>query len=80
MEEGQEMFSPTVDGSVISARQLGALKAGGTGRSSSISIGDIVIHAAPGQSAAEVAQVVRREIERLLKPSGALHDGGAYAD
>lgn len=80
MEEGQEMFSPTVDGSVISARQLGALKAGGAGRSSSIRIGDIVINAAPGQSAAEVAQAVRREIERLLKPSGALHDGGAYAD
>ncbi|WP_413874173.1 tape measure protein [Albidovulum sp.] len=78
MEEGQEFFSPRTDGAVISTRDLRALRAGGGGRS--IRIGDIVINAAPGQSAAEIARAVRREIGRLIGDDGPdLHDGGAYA-
>lgn len=82
MEEGTELFSPRVDGSVISTRELRALRAPGAGGGSSrnLSIGDIVIHAATGQSAAEIARTVRREIERMVGASSALHDGGAYAD
>lgn len=80
MEEGQEFFSPTVDGSVISTRQLRSLKSGTGARSSTVTIGDINVYAAPGQSATEIARAVRREIERTLNTGGALHDGGAYAD
>lgn len=82
MEEGAEMFSPRVDGSVVSTRELRALRApgaGGRGGGSSLSIGDIVIHAATGQSPDEIARAVRRELERVLRESSALHDGGAYA-
>jgi tape measure domain-containing protein len=78
MEEGQEFFSPRTDGAVISTRDLRALRAGGGDRS--IRIGDIVINAAPSQSAAEIARAVRREIDRLVRDEGPdLHDGGAYA-
>jgi hypothetical protein len=63
---------------VISTRDLRALRAGGGDRS--IRIGDIVINAAPSQSAAEIARAVRREIDRLVRDEGPdLHDGGAYA-
>lgn len=80
MEEGEEMFSPSVDGSVVSNHELRALRAGGAGRGGgSVTIGDIVIHAAPGMSPEAVAQAVRRELARLTAGRGAeLHDGAAY--
>ncbi|MEO1949095.1 phage tail tape measure protein, partial [Thioclava sp.] len=78
LEEGQEMFSPAVDGNVISNRQLRGMRQGG-GRSMSISLGGVVIHAAPGQSPMDIARAVRAEVERLISESGALHDGGEYA-
>lgn len=80
MEEGQEFFSPRTDGSVISTRDLKALRLGGGG-SRSFRIGDINIHAVAGQSAEDIARAVRRELERLARLAGSpLHDGGAYAD
>lgn len=81
-EEGHEMFAPRVDGSVISNRELRALRASrGGGGGVSVRTGDIVIHGAPGQSPADIARAVRRELERLARDrSAALHDGGAYAD
>jgi hypothetical protein len=80
MEEGEEYFSPRVDGQVISTRELRNLRAPSAGRSLSLSMGDIVIHAAPGQSAGDIGRAVRREVERMLRENAALHDGGAYAD
>lgn len=79
LEEGEEMFSPTVDGSVISNRELRALRAGGGRGARSVTFGDIVIHAAPGMSPGDVARAVRQELTRLTAGRGAeLHDGGAY--
>lgn len=81
MEEGAEMFSPQVDGSVISTRELRALRApGGGGGGRSLSIGEISIHAAQGQSPDEIARAVWRRIEEKMREGSALHDGGAYAD
>lgn len=81
MEEGAEMFSPQVDGSVISTRELRGLRApGGGGGGRSLSIGEISIHAAPGQSPEEIARAVWRRIEEKMREGSALHDGGAYAD
>lgn len=81
MEEGEEFFVPRVDGAVVSSRELRALRAGGARRDGpSIAMGDIVVNAAPGMSAEDVARAVRREIERMARRRGAeLHDGGAYA-
>lgn len=80
-EEGEEWFSPATDGTVVPARDVRALKAGGAApsRRTEINLGGIVIHAAAGMSADAIAQAVRREFERLTASSGALHDGGAYA-
>lgn len=79
LEEGEEMFSPAVDGSVVSNRELRALRAGGGRGARSVTIGDIVIHAAPGMSPGDVARAVRQELTRLTAGRGAeLHDGGAY--
>lgn len=78
LEEGQEMFTPAVDGHVISSRQLRGMRQGG-GRSLSLNLGGVVIHAAPGQSPTDIARAVRSEVERLMSESGALHDGGEYA-
>lgn len=79
LEEGEEHFSPSVDGSVISNRELRALRAGGGRGARSVTFGDIVIHAAPGMSPGDVARAVRQELTRLTAGRGAeLHDGGAY--
>ncbi|SMH35744.1 tape measure protein [Maritimibacter sp. HL-12] len=76
-EEGQEFFEPATDGRVVSARTL---RAGGAAGGGSFSIGDIHIHATPGQSAEEIARSVMRRIEKKARAAGfALHDGGAYA-
>lgn len=81
MEEGDEMFSPRVDGSVVSTRELRALRApGGSGGGRSLSIGEITIHAAPSQSPEDIARAVMRRIEDMMREGSALHDGGAYAD
>jgi len=81
MEEGQELFVPRVDGSVVSSRDLATLRAGGARRGGGGSVtNNIVVHAAAGMSAEDVARAVRREIERMARSRGAeLHDGGAYA-
>ena len=79
LEEGEEVFSPSVDGSVVSNRELRALRAGGGRGARSVTFGDIVIHAAPGMSPGDVARAVRQELTRLTAGRGAeLHDGGAY--
>ncbi len=80
-EEGEEFFSPATDGTVVPARDVRALKAGGgaASRRTEINLGGIVIHAAAGMSPDAIAQAVRREFERLTASSGDLHDGGAYA-
>lgn len=81
MEEGEELFVPRVDGSVISNRELRVLRAGGGGgrTAPSISIGEIVVNAAPGMSPQDVARTVRRELERMAARGAELHDGGSYA-
>lgn len=79
MEEGEEMFSPAVDGTVINARDVRAMRAPGR-VAQNVTIGDIVIHAAAGMSAQDVARAVRDELLRLTRAQGGeLHDGGAYA-
>lgn len=79
MEEGQEFFSPRSDGSVISTRELKALR-GPPAAGRSFRMGDLIINAAPGQSPEDIGRAVRRELERLARAAGApLHDGGAYA-
>lgn len=78
MEEGQELFSPAVDGSVINARDVRAMREARAPRP--VTIGDIVINAAPGMDAQAVARAVREELLRLTRAQGGeLHDGGAYA-
>lgn len=78
MEEGQELFSPAVDGSVINARDVRAMREARAPRP--VTIGDIVINAAPGMDAQAVARAVREELLRLTRDRGGeLHDGGAYA-
>lgn len=81
MEEGQELFVPRTDGMVVSNRELRAMRtASGGNRAGGISIGGITINAAPGQSPADIARAVRRELERLARQGrAALHDGGAHA-
>lgn len=45
-----------------------------------MTVGDITINAAPGQSAEDIARAVRRELTRLAGQTRTLlHDGGAYA-
>lgn len=78
MEEGEEMFVPRVDGSVISTRQLAALRTGGRGSTTTIN-NDIVVHATPGQSPQAIAREVLRMIEQRTRRGAELHDGGAYA-
>lgn len=79
-EQGHEMFSPTTDGVVINARQTKAMAGGrSAGRAISLSIGDINIHAAPGQSPQAIAREVTRQLEEKARSMGmGLHDGGAY--
>ena len=79
MEEGEEFFSPATDGSVVSNREVRALRAGGGSRGpTTFTMGDVVIHAQPGQSAQDIGRAVRRALEQFAK-SSALHDGGDYA-
>lgn len=80
-EEGQELFMPSVEGRVISAPQVEALRGRAQGLSRpSVTFGDVHVHAAPGMSESELAARVREELRRLLPdPEEALHDGGLYA-
>jgi tape measure domain-containing protein len=78
-EEGRELFVPSVDGTVISNRQLRAMRGGGGRAAPSFTIGAIHITAAAGQSARDVALAVRRELEDMAR-TAPLHDGGAYGD
>ena len=43
-----------------------------------VEIGQIVIHAAPGMNAEDIAYEVRRQIEAMQDTSGDLHDGGDF--
>lgn len=80
MEEGEEFFSPALDGQVIPNRAVKALRAG-VNRQASFRIGGITINAAPGQSPQAIAREVRRQLEAMAREKGfALHDGGAYVD
>jgi hypothetical protein len=78
MEQGEELFSPAVDGHVISNRDVRAMRKGGTTRQ--INLGGIVINAAPGQSPRDIAREVLREVERKMSAAAPLHDGGDYAE
>lgn len=75
-EEGQEVFVPRTDGTVISTRQLRGLRGGGRA-APAFHIGAINITAAPGQSARDVALAVRRELEDMAR-AAPLHDGGFH--
>jgi tape measure domain-containing protein len=77
-EEGEEMFVPRTDGTVISNRQLRGM---GGGRSTQVNLGGITINAAPGLSARDVAREVTRALEAKLREARmTLSDGGAYAN
>lgn len=77
-EEGQEYFQPGTDGRVGPAR---ALRTGSPSGGSGFSMGDIHVHAAPGQSAEEIARAVLRRIEKKARAAGfALNDGVGYAE
>jgi len=77
-ENGLELFSPGQDGNVISAPAVRSMR---SAAARVFRMGDIVVNAAPGQSAEAIAKAVRREMERLARAAGMpLHDGGAYAD
>jgi hypothetical protein len=79
-EEGTELFMPRTDGTVISNRQLRAMRGQGGGRAApAFHIGAINVHAAPGQSERDVARAVRRELEQMAR-APALHDGGFHGD
>ncbi|MCA3453783.1 MAG: tape measure protein [Rhodobacter sp.] len=75
-EEGQEVFVPRTDGTVISTRQLRGLRGGGRA-APAFHIGAIHVTAAPGQSARDVALAVRRELEDMAR-AAPLHDGGFH--
>ncbi len=49
-----------------------------TARAGTVTIGDIHVHAAPGQDAGAIARAVRREMKQALRSDDALHDGGQY--
>jgi hypothetical protein len=77
-ERGAELFVPRTDGTVISNRQLRAMRGGGGGRAApAFQIGAIHVHAAPGQSERQIARAVRRELEQMAR-APALHDGGFH--
>ncbi len=76
-EEGLELFAPMTDGRVISNAELGRMGRGAAG-GGTVTIGDIHVHAQPGQSAVEVARAVRRELAAAMRPRSPLHDGGVY--
>lgn len=74
-ENGPEPFVPAVDGRILPHTALRS-EAGGTG-AGSVTIGDVHVHAAPGQSAEEIARAVRDELAAATQaPDRALHDGG----
>lgn len=78
-ENGEEFFRPRTDGSVINARGSRAMRSG-AGRTTNVSLGGIVINAAPGQSPQAIAREVMVQVERRLASGGslALHDGGDF--
>lgn len=78
MENGREMFVPAVDGKVMSARDVAALKAQSTNRSATFNA-TFDIHAAPGLSARDVAREIERRMREFTRAGSPLHDGGAYA-
>lgn len=79
-EEGEELFVPRVDGTVISNRQLRHAASGRTRSAPAVSFGDINVYGREGQSPDDIARAVRRELTRLARNSRTLlHDGGAYA-
>jgi len=77
-ELGQEFFTPDTSGRVISARDARLMAQPGSIGGSSVTIGDIHVHAAPGQSAEEIARAVMRRLKREMDARGALDDGGLY--
>lgn len=78
-EEGRELFVPRTDGNVISNRQLRGMQTVAAGARGGLNIGGITIHAAPGQTPADIARAVRRELELLARQKAfALHDGGDF--
>lgn len=79
-EEGEERFMPRTDGMVISNRELRAMRGGSPARrGGGINVGGITINAAPGMNPQDIANAVRRELQRVSRDGRALlHDGGAY--
>lgn len=77
-ENGEEMFQPSTDGSVINARGTRSMRAG-AGRTTNVSLGGIVINAGPGQSPQAIAREVMAQVERRFGSGKlALHDGGDF--
>jgi len=63
----------------ITVAQGGGRASVGGGAATTINVGDIHVHAAPGQDAAEIARNTHREFRRRVgKNDAALHDGGLY--
>lgn len=72
-ERSQEFFAPAVAGSVIKGSDLRAASATARG---DVRIGDIHVHAAPGQDPMAIAREVERVLRARMRDARfALHDG-----
>lgn len=72
-ERGQEFFAPDRPGSVIKGSDL---RAGGGSGGGDVIIGDVHVHAAPGQDPMAIAREVQRVLrEEMRKARYALNDG-----
>jgi hypothetical protein len=80
-EEGSEVFIPDQPGRIVRHQDVTRLMARpAAAPAPQITLGDIVIHAAPGMDPAAIGAEVRRQIEeRLRQARFALNDGGLYA-
>jgi len=80
-EQGEELFSPAMAGRIIPHGETRRLMSGGSASSgTSVQVGDIHVHAAPGMDVRAIATEVRRQIaDRLAEARYALHDGGLHA-
>lgn len=80
-EQGEELFSPAMAGRIIPHGETRRLMSGSSASSgTSVQVGDIHVHAAPGMDARAIATEVRRQIaDRLAEARYALHDGGLHA-
>ena len=76
-EAGRELLAPITDGRVISNAELRRLGQP-SGSSSSVAIGDIHVHAAPGMDPRAIARAVREELKAAMRTRAPLHDGAVH--